>query len=181
MPPPDAPLVAAEASRHALPTLADVAALTSDADFSRFVGRQVSAQVRNAALKKLFADPHFNVMDGLDIYIDDYSIPSPLDPKLLADMEAMKFLDRLPDPQPPAAEGAVSAMEPVDRLDPAGADHPSADAEPLPTSAALHTEPPEGLAPLTDLAPMANPPESPHDDADLQLQPDLAARLPGAG
>ena len=32
----------------------------------------------NAAMKKLFTDPHFNVMDGLDIYIDDYRKPDPL-------------------------------------------------------------------------------------------------------
>lgn len=29
--------------------------------------------VKRAALKKLFSDPRFNVMDGLDVDIDDYS------------------------------------------------------------------------------------------------------------
>ena len=29
-------------------------------------------------MKKLFADPHFNVMDGLDIYVGDYTQPDPL-------------------------------------------------------------------------------------------------------
>ena len=29
-------------------------------------------------MKKLFSDPHFNVMDGLDTYIDDYGKPDPL-------------------------------------------------------------------------------------------------------
>ena len=38
----------------------------------------VDASVKNAALKKLFADPHFNVMDGLDTYIDDYGKPDPI-------------------------------------------------------------------------------------------------------
>jgi hypothetical protein len=41
----------------------------------------VAPEVKNAAFKKLFADPHFNVMDGLDIYIDDYSKPDPLPPR----------------------------------------------------------------------------------------------------
>jgi hypothetical protein len=38
----------------------------------------VDPQVQQAALKKMFTDPHFNVMDRLDIYIDDYSQPDPL-------------------------------------------------------------------------------------------------------
>jgi hypothetical protein len=64
--------------RPAPPTLADVAALTRESDFSRFVAPDVSGEVKNAALKKLFGNPHFNVMDGLDVYIDDYSRPDPL-------------------------------------------------------------------------------------------------------
>ena len=40
--------------------------------------------LRRAALQKLFSDPHFNVMDGLDTYIDDYSQPNPLPPAMLA-------------------------------------------------------------------------------------------------
>ena len=39
----------------------------------------VAPSLRNAALKKLFADPRFNVMDGLDTYIDDYSVSVPID------------------------------------------------------------------------------------------------------
>jgi hypothetical protein len=34
--------------------------------------------VRRAALKKLFSDPHFSVIDGMDIYMDDYSISDEL-------------------------------------------------------------------------------------------------------
>jgi hypothetical protein len=60
------------------PTLDDVAGLTRDSDYARFVTRDVDPGVRNAAMKKLFSDPHFNVMDGLDVYIDDYNTPDPL-------------------------------------------------------------------------------------------------------
>ena len=42
--------------------------------------RDVAPDVKNAAMKKLFADPHFNVMDGMDTYIDDYSKPDPIPP-----------------------------------------------------------------------------------------------------
>lgn len=60
------------------PTLDEAATLTPQSDFSRFVARGVDENVRRCALKKLFADPHFNVMDGLDIYIDDYNKFTPL-------------------------------------------------------------------------------------------------------
>jgi hypothetical protein len=75
------------------PTLDDVARLTpQSSDFSRFVAPDVEPQVRNAALKKLFADPHFNVMDGLDTYIDDYGKPDPIPESMLRQMVQTKFL-----------------------------------------------------------------------------------------
>jgi len=75
-----------------LPTMDDVAQLTSESDFSAFVTRGVDAAVRRTALKKLFADPHFNAMDGLDVYIDDYTKPSPVTEAMLASLEHAKQL-----------------------------------------------------------------------------------------
>jgi len=60
------------------------------------VARDVPPEVRNLAMKKLFADPHFNVMDGLDIYIGDYTQPDPLPEGMLRKMasaHAMGFFD----------------------------------------------------------------------------------------
>src|SRR5438445_13753180 len=51
---------------RALPTLDDVAGLNQDSDFSPFLAPGVDETVKRSALKKLFANPHFNVMDGLD-------------------------------------------------------------------------------------------------------------------
>jgi hypothetical protein len=73
-----------------LPTMDDVARLTGDSDFSAFVARGVDAAVRRTALKKLFADPHFHAMDGLDVYIDDYTKPSPVSEAMLASLEHAK-------------------------------------------------------------------------------------------
>ena len=67
-------------------TLDDVALLTRESDYAGFVARGVTPEVRNAALKKLFTDPHFNVMDGLDTYIDDYSLADPLPEGMLRQM-----------------------------------------------------------------------------------------------
>ena len=45
-----------------------------------------------SALKKLFADPHFNRMDGLDIYIDDYTKPDPMPRAMLARLNQSRLL-----------------------------------------------------------------------------------------
>lgn len=71
-------------SEKPLPTLADAAQLDADSDYSSFVGRGVDKDVRRLAMKKLFADPHFNVIDGLDIYMGDYNKPDPVSPAMLA-------------------------------------------------------------------------------------------------
>jgi Protein of unknown function (DUF3306) len=148
----------------AAPTLADVAQLTPQSDFAPYMGRTVTQAVKNAALKKLFADPHFNVMDGLDIYIDDYSIPSPLSPEELKNMVAAQFIKLVDDPEasavPPPAPDALAAAQPVPEHDP----DPVACDPGDPGTATSET--PHG----TD----------PHDHPDLQLQPDDAAQRPGA-
>lgn len=66
------------------PTLHDVTGLASDFDFSVFVAPGLDRSVHHAAMKKLFSDPHFHRMDGLDIYIDDYTKPSPVSSAMLA-------------------------------------------------------------------------------------------------
>jgi hypothetical protein len=85
------------------PTLDDVSGLTRESDFSRFIAPDVDSEVKNAALKKLFTDPHYNVMDGLDIYIDDYSKPDPLPLSAVRKMAQAAFLG-LVEATPPASE-----------------------------------------------------------------------------
>lgn len=80
-----------------LPTMDEVASLTPQSDFSRFVARGVDSDVRRAAMKKLFTDPHFNTMDGLDIYIDDYNKFTPLPDAMLA---ALDHAQGVLNPQP---------------------------------------------------------------------------------
>ena len=89
------------------PSLDDASRLTPASDFRPFMARDVSPEVRNAAMKKLFADPQFNVMDRLDTYIDDYSQPDPLPAAMLRQMASAQFLKLFDDdneaapPQPP--------------------------------------------------------------------------------
>ena len=91
-----------------LPTLDDVALLTRDSDYSRFVAPGVDGGVRNAAMKKLFTDPHFNVMDGLDTYIDDYGKPDPIPESMLRMMRQSKFLGLFDDEKQEPAEVAIA-------------------------------------------------------------------------
>ena len=75
-------------------TLEDVEKIDRFApDFSAFMNPDVDPAVQQAALKKMFTDPHFNVMDGLDIYIDDYSKPDPLSPGMLERMVQSDMLN----------------------------------------------------------------------------------------
>jgi hypothetical protein len=150
------------------PTMEDVARLTQDSDYSRFVGRGVDPGVKNAALHKLFADPHFNVMDGLDIYIDDYGRPDPLPAGMLEKMvqsEALGLFTKTPEPTDTPSDAPSDT-----------APHPASD-----TSAAV----PADTSADTPADPPRPPPEArAHEDPDLRLQPHHAAGTaepPGPG
>jgi len=88
----------------ALPPVED---LTLASDFTAFLKEEVSESLRRQALKKLFADPHFNQMDGLDIYIDDYSIADPIPPSM---MEKLKHArEWLSETEAPVDESVQAA------------------------------------------------------------------------
>ena len=74
------------------PPLPPVDSLTFDSDFTGFLQQGVDPATRQAALRKLLRDPHFNVMDGLDVYIDDYSKPSPIAPEVVRQLAHARYL-----------------------------------------------------------------------------------------
>ena len=76
-----------------MPTFEDVLKLTKDSDYSAYVKPGIDPGVQQAALQKLFSDPRYNVMDGLDIYIDDYSKPDPLPTGMLERMVQSDMLN----------------------------------------------------------------------------------------
>ena len=80
--------------KAAAPELPPIESLTPDSDYRAFFHPKVNDDVRRAALKKLFGDPHFNVMDGLDVYIDDYSKSEPIPPEMLAGMKTAQDILR---------------------------------------------------------------------------------------
>jgi hypothetical protein len=101
----------APTTQSVLPTMDDVRALTKDSDFTRFVQPGVDPTVRNAAFKQLFTDPFFNEMDGLDIYIDDYSQPNPLPLSLARKLTSSKVLNLFETPEEKAARRAAEAAK----------------------------------------------------------------------
>ena len=80
-------------------------------DFSAFMKPDVDPAVQQAAMKKMFTDPHFNVMDGLDIYIDDYSKPDPLPPGMLERMVQSDMLNLFRKPADEPANEANQEQE----------------------------------------------------------------------
>ena len=126
------------------PTLDELAALDYTADLTRFVARGVDESVRRAALRKLFADPQFNVMDGLDVYIDDYNAPSAVPPGLLARLKPLHQVgQRLGD----AASASIPASPQL-----AAAPQPDA-----PRELAVPEPPPGDTARAADTAAGPNP------------------------
>lgn len=107
------PAVPASAPERQAPTLEDVARLTPQSDYAAFVARGVDPAVRRLALKKLFADPSFALMDGLDIYIDDYTKASPLSDAMLASLRhAPGVLTRLLGKNDESGQAAGHDMNP---------------------------------------------------------------------
>ncbi len=74
------------------PQLPPLDELTFESDYGGFFHPKVDEALRRAALRKLFSEPHFNVMDGLDVYIDDYSKPDPIAPGVLERLAQMGFV-----------------------------------------------------------------------------------------
>ena len=158
-------------------TLDDVKVLTKDAAFKPFMGRGVEPGVRNAAMKKLFEDPHFNVMDRLDIYIDDYSIPDPLPLSMLRQMASAKFLNLFEeeeDKDKTPALDAELARESDNGSPPDSVAHSAQE-----TQAALpDIDQPDSQLP--GFVPEGTRQEN-HAHTDLRLQPNHPAQEPGVG
>jgi hypothetical protein len=115
----------------------------------------VQTDVKNAALKKLFSDPHFNVMDGLDVYIDDYNKPDPLPSGMLLKMVQANALGLV-------KQGVEAMIQDA----PAPVTQGSIAVEPRRTAG----DTPADALPADKIAP--------DEDADLQLQPhDAAGRV----
>ena len=173
-----------QAQQNPLPSMSDVQNLTPESDFSPFMSSEVAPEVKNAAMKKLFADPHFNVMDRMDVYIDDYGQPDPIPKAMLRQLASAKFLNLFDDDEEKNAE-AVSQANEVDN----SVTEVNRPATETPTSQTMGDIP--NLAGDQLVAQSVPAPTITHLDThsdttshahtDLRLQPDPAPRPEGAG
>jgi len=137
--------------------LPPVESLDFNSDFKQFLGPKVEETVKRAALRKLFQDPRFNVIDGLDVYLDDYSIPDPIEPEAVRALQHAKSIFAPPKTRV-NAEGHVEDLPPDE--------------------GALASEvPPELPEPEPGAAPMPNV----RPDASPEARRDRAARDDGPG
>jgi hypothetical protein len=112
----DDPAAGAVATADAAPAeipeaapLPPVDSLTFDSDFSAFMKPKIDEETKRAALRKLFSDPSFNVMDGLDIYVGDYTQPNPMPAGML---EKLSAVYAMLDPAEPVQDDKVAAANP---------------------------------------------------------------------
>ena len=169
-----------------LPTLDQARALTPKSDFQPFMQPGVAQDVRNAAVKQLFTDPHFNVMDGLDIYIGDYNTPDPMPAGMLQKMVGAQLLGLLDKPD----EAASPIAARVDAVMPGGSPAADPSENPEQSPAAQEGSPvvaqsppslPDSAGPASPLLPPLVNAHPEHDHPDLQLQPNHAPASPSAG
>lgn len=121
--------------------LPNIESLTNESDFTPFMGKDVASDMRNQAMKKLFTDPHYNVMDGLDIYIDDYTKLDPIPLEMLRKMTQSKALFLFEAEEKAEAE-ATAALAATERTS-AGENMPE------------DTMPPKVVPPRTDDGPVS--------------------------
>ena len=144
----------AKAAEVALPP---VDSLTFEADFTAFMRPDVEPSLKRDALKKLFTDPRFNVMDGLDVYIDDYTKFEPLDAETARSLVSARYIFDPPktrvnkqgmvedvppeevaeaeaqaDAEARAAEAEAATALPAPEASDAPAPAPAVEAEPIP-------------------------------------------------
>ncbi len=141
------------------PSLPPVESLTIDSDFSAFLDPKVDEGVKLQALKKLFSDPRFNVMDGLDTYIGDYSIADPIAPDIARQLAHARYV--FDPPRTRVNEAGVVEDVPADET--------ASDADAAPQEA------------LLDARGTSSPPASPNSQPEKAAEPGANLAQPDKG
>ena len=166
-------------------SLEDVKLLNGESDYKPFIAGNVGPEVRNAAMKKLFADPHYNVMDGLDIYIDVYFKSDPIPESMLRQRVGAKLLKIFDDEEDEGIKEGAAMKTSEARLLSNNLNNPTAE-----TMAQSGVQPATGLPSPVTPEHLSQPELSAgsgasqyddHADSHLRLQPDHAATAPSAG
>ncbi|MBT0959897.1 DUF3306 domain-containing protein [Denitromonas iodatirespirans] len=135
-----APVPPPPADERETPPLPDPAGLTLADDFRGFLRPKVPAALKRQALTQLFSQAHFNQVDGLDVYMDDYNLVPDLND---ADRGLLRHARAVLDPTPSetlaerdrarAADALAAADDAAPAQDEAGDDTaPAPDDDPAP-------------------------------------------------
>jgi hypothetical protein len=113
-PAPAATATPADAAPAELPAVDSLKGLESE--YQAFLRPGVDPATRSAALNKLFNDPHFHFdqMDKLDTYIDDYTKADPIAPamlRLLSQARGLGLFDGEEQAERPAGDAQAAAGE----------------------------------------------------------------------
>jgi len=95
-----------------LPPIESLKGLASE--YTEFLKPGVDEGLRRAALKKLFADPHFETFEKFEAYCEDYTLGEPIPPAMLRTLEHAKGLlfDEKEEPKEKEGERSVVASQP---------------------------------------------------------------------
>ena len=165
-PAPEPPRPADAAAPVAQPVAEPVAlppieTLTIDSDFTAFLQPRVAETIKRQALKQLFRDPRFNVMDGLDVYVDDYSQPDPISPEIVKGLMQARYV--FDPPQTRVNEAGI--VEDVPAAEAAAADEPEHASLSDGTPTASGDVPADVVAPAAPPATVVPLPSEPTDPA----------------
>lgn len=124
------------ADSHApLPELPPLDKLTFESDYRGFLHPKVDEDLRRAALRKLFSDPHFSAIDMMDVYLDDYSRSDPIPAAMLKQLrQAQKILDWASGKEDGAESRETPSPEAADRAQALAEAQPAAPAPSVPRS-----------------------------------------------
>jgi len=106
--PAEKPAVPAEKKERPMPALPPVEQLTPESDFTPFMDPRVDGDTRRSALKKLFADAHYNVPDPFEAYSEDYTAGEPISMEMLKTLNHAKQLI-FDEPATPAQAAAADS------------------------------------------------------------------------
>jgi len=110
-PAPEPPAAVPANAEEAVP-LPRIEELTPESDFRPFMNSNVDLSTRRDALKKLFADPHFNVPDPFEAYSGDWTGGEPIPPEMLKTLnQAKKLLFDEPEKEVASVADEAAAEE----------------------------------------------------------------------
>ncbi len=110
-----------ETPQPAAAPLPPIESLTIDSEFAAFFKPDVAEATKRAALKQLFRDPRFNIMDGLDVYIDDYTQPDPIPAEMMQQLVHTRHIFNPPVTEVNAEGHVVDKVVPAPETDAAAA------------------------------------------------------------